>query len=81
MPTCQECKSFFPIEENPERGDCVQRGVDPRQSYYTAREVDADKDASECSSFQKKQVLVHLSKNLQTGLQDSQDYMSCKSVI
>jgi len=30
MPTCQECKNFFPIEENPERGDCVQRGVDPR---------------------------------------------------
>jgi len=54
MPTCQECKNFFPIEENPERGDCVQKGVDPRQSYYTAREVAADMDASECSSFQKK---------------------------
>jgi len=54
MPTCKECKNFFPIEENPERGDCVQRGVDPRQSYYTAMEKAADMDAGECKDFQKR---------------------------
>ncbi|MCP4757007.1 MAG: benzylsuccinate synthase gamma subunit family protein [Proteobacteria bacterium] len=54
MPICEECRSFFPIEESPQRGDCVQREVDPRQSYYTAQEIELSKDAGECSSFQKK---------------------------
>ncbi len=53
MPTCNECKNFFPIEETPERGDCVLREVDPKQSYYTAKELDADTNANDCSSFQK----------------------------
>jgi benzylsuccinate synthase len=54
MAACKECKSFFPLEDNPNRGDCVQRVVDPRQAYYKAKPVDANKDASKCSSFQKK---------------------------
>ena len=54
MPMCQECKNFFPIEENPDRGDCVLKEVDPRQAYHKAREVDAEMDASQCASFQKK---------------------------
>lgn len=54
MPTCKECKSFFPVNENPEQGDCVQRVVDPRQGYYKAKPTKADQDASECGSFQKK---------------------------
>ncbi|MCP4750837.1 MAG: benzylsuccinate synthase gamma subunit family protein [Proteobacteria bacterium] len=54
MPVCNLCRSFFPIEENPERGDCVRREVDPRQAYYTARELDAGADASNCANFQKK---------------------------
>jgi len=54
MPTCQECKNFFPLEEDPNKGDCVQRVVDPRQAYYTAQPVSAEQDASNCSSFQKK---------------------------
>jgi len=54
MATCRECKKFFPIPEDPKRGDCVQRVVDPRQSYYKARPVNADRDAASCPSFQKK---------------------------
>lgn len=54
MPTCKECKRFFPLEERPEKGDCVQRVVDPRQAYHKAQPVDADRDASACASFQKK---------------------------
>ena len=53
-PVCNDCKSFFPIEETPERGDCVRREVDPRQAYYTAKELDADTDASSCTNFQKR---------------------------
>lgn len=54
MPTCNECKSFFPIEDQPGKGDCVQKCVDARQTYYTARVVPSDNDASLCDSFQKK---------------------------
>ncbi|MBS3758775.1 MAG: benzylsuccinate synthase gamma subunit family protein [Desulfobacterales bacterium] len=55
MTTCQECKNFFPLEEDPNRGDCVQRVKDPRQAYYQAKPVNAEDDASACASFQKKQ--------------------------
>ncbi|MFO7965589.1 MAG: benzylsuccinate synthase gamma subunit family protein [Desulfobacterales bacterium] len=54
MPTCKECKSFFPIEEEPGKGDCVQKCVDARQTYYSARVVSSEMDASLCDSFQKK---------------------------
>lgn len=54
MATCKDCKCFFITEENPEKGDCVQRVVDPRQAYHKAKPVDADQDASNCSSFRKK---------------------------
>ncbi len=54
MATCKECKNFFVFEDNPEKGDCVQRVVDPRQAYYKAKPVGADDDASSCGSFQKK---------------------------
>jgi benzylsuccinate synthase len=53
MATCNECKCFFKLEEDPENGDCVQRVVDPRQAYYRARPVEVKKDASSCNSFQK----------------------------
>ena len=54
--SCVECKSFFPLalEDDSEAGDCVRRVVDPRQAYYQAKPVEADKDASSCGSFQKK---------------------------
>jgi len=54
MLTCRECRNFFPLEENPKEGDCVQRVVDPRQAYYKAKPVDADRDASDCPGFQKR---------------------------
>ena len=54
MSTCSECKSFFPREDEPETGDCVQRVVDPRQAYFKSVPVAPDKDASGCESFQKK---------------------------
>jgi hypothetical protein len=54
MPSCIECQSFFPIEDEPGRGDCVKKCVDARQTYYSARVVAEDKDSSQCDSFQKK---------------------------
>ncbi len=53
MATCKECKCFFGQEDGSEKGDCVQRVVDPRQAYYKAKPVEADQDASSCSSFQR----------------------------
>ena len=54
MTTCNECTSFFPLEDDDSTGDCIQRAVDPRQAYYKAKPVDADNDASACSNFNKK---------------------------
>ena len=54
MATCEECKSFFPLEDDPTVGDCVLRVVDPRQAYHKARPVSADDDAAKCTTFQKK---------------------------
>ncbi len=54
MAACNECKRFFPIEEQPEMGDCVMRKEDPRQAFYTARPVAANDDASSCPDFQNK---------------------------
>jgi len=54
MPLCKECKKFFPVKEDPNKGDCVQRVVDPRQAYYKAKPIEAAMDASSCSSFEKK---------------------------
>ena len=48
MPFCKECKKFFPIKGDPKNGDCVERVVDPRQAYYKAKPVVAEKDASSC---------------------------------
>jgi benzylsuccinate synthase len=54
MATCNECKQYFLMDENPDRGDCVQRVVDPRQAYYKAKPVEADREAGDCPDFQKK---------------------------
>jgi benzylsuccinate synthase len=53
MAACKDCKCFFAFEDDAEKGDCVQRVVDPRQAYYRAKPVEADQDASDCSSFQR----------------------------
>lgn len=52
--TCNECQQYFPMDEDPDRGDCVRRVVDPRQAYHTAKPVDADRGAGDCPDFQKK---------------------------
>ncbi|MDQ7783997.1 MAG: benzylsuccinate synthase gamma subunit family protein [Desulfomonilaceae bacterium] len=54
MATCKDCKGFFAREDDQDRGDCVMRVTDPRQAYYKAVPVEADKDASKCSSFRKR---------------------------
>lgn len=54
MPSCKECKKFFPIPGDQKRGDCVQRVVDPRQAYYKAKPVNAEQEAGACASFEKK---------------------------
>jgi len=54
MPTCEECKNFFPLDDDPTIGDCVTRVVDPRQAYHTAKPTEIDTDASGCATFQKK---------------------------
>jgi benzylsuccinate synthase len=54
MATCSECKQFFQMDENPDKGDCVRRVVDPRQAYYKAKPVDADKEAGGCPDFRRK---------------------------
>ena len=54
MTTCNECKNFFPLEDDPSQGDCVQRVVDPRQAYYKAKPVVSDNEASKCDQFNKK---------------------------
>jgi len=54
MATCKDCKSFFPLEEDSAKGDCVKRVVDPRQAYYQSKPVHAEDNVASCSSFQKK---------------------------
>ena len=64
MPSCKECKNYFPIPEDDlsegqqaksnEWGDCVLRGRDARQEYWMSKPVMGEMDASQCSSFQKK---------------------------
>ncbi len=54
MATCKECKCFFSRQEDENQGDCVRREQDPRQAFYQAKPVTADRDASACPDFQKK---------------------------
>ncbi len=54
MATCKECKWFFPLKEDPSKGDCVTRVVDPRCAYWKAKPKNAGDDASKCGNFQVK---------------------------
>ena len=54
MTICSECKNFFATEDDPLKGNCVQRVVDPRQSYYKSAPVNAGDDSSKCEAFLKK---------------------------
>jgi len=51
MPTCDECKSFFPMEEDPLKGDCVTREDDGRVQYWMGRPTTAFTEARECPRF------------------------------
>ena len=54
MAVCEECKWFFPLEDDPTEGDCVTRVVDPRCAYWTARPKQAMDEAGGCSNYQSK---------------------------
>ncbi len=53
MASCGECNKFISWDDDSERGDCVQRVVDPRQGYFKARPVEARNDAGACPDFEK----------------------------
>jgi len=50
--SCGECKWFFPLDEDPNRGDCVQREGDEKSEYYTAKPCGTE-DAA-CEKYEKK---------------------------
>ena len=52
--TCAECKNFFALEDDPTKGDCVLRVVDPKCAYWKAKPQMSDMDASGCGDFQSK---------------------------
>jgi benzylsuccinate synthase len=54
MPICEECKWFFPLEDDPTQGDCVTRVVDPRCAYWTAKPRKSEDNAEGCANFQTK---------------------------
>ncbi len=50
--SCGDCKWFFPLEEDPNRGDCVQRESDGKSEYYTAK-PHSDDDAA-CEKYEAR---------------------------
>ncbi|MBI5843127.1 MAG: benzylsuccinate synthase gamma subunit family protein [Deltaproteobacteria bacterium] len=46
----KESKNFFPHQDNPNRGDYVERVVDPRQAYYKVKPVNAEDEVPESAS-------------------------------
>ena len=54
MATCEECKSFFPLEEDPLKGDCVTREDDGRSQYWMARPTEALMEVGECPRYISK---------------------------
>ena len=53
MASCEECGNFFALGDDPRRGDCVQRVVDARQTYFKSKPVEAKDDAGACPEFRK----------------------------
>ena len=54
MPQCEECQNYFAREDEEGIGDCVTRVIDPRQAYWRSKPVEADEEAEQCATFQKK---------------------------
>ena len=50
----KDAKNFFPYPDDSSRGEYIVRVVDPKQSYYSAKPVNAEDDASNEPDFQKK---------------------------
>jgi hypothetical protein len=51
MPSCEECKGFFPLPDDPTRGDCVTREKDERCEYWQSRPTEAMMDVGDCPRF------------------------------
>ncbi|MBU3916438.1 benzylsuccinate synthase gamma subunit family protein [bacterium] len=54
MAECNECKHFFPLEEDKSKGDCVRRQTDERQAYFFSKPVDTAVTAASCTSFMEE---------------------------
>jgi len=54
MLVCKDCKSFFPYDDQAQKGDCVRKVTDAKQTYFTSKPTDAGHDASQCKFMQKK---------------------------
>ncbi len=54
MATCNDCKWFFPLEDDPSRGDCVRRESDGKSEYWTAKPRSAQEGGESCASFEAK---------------------------
>lgn len=50
--SCADCKWFFPLEDDPSRGDCVRRESDGKSDYYTAKPHNANDP--DCENYEKK---------------------------
>ncbi len=52
MVTCKDCKMFMGLEEDTNKGECVQEELDPRGGkFWSSRPVKADLDSSKCPQF------------------------------
>jgi hypothetical protein len=51
MPTCDECKGFFPLDEDPLKGDCVTREDDGKVQFWMSRPTTAFQEAEGCPRF------------------------------
>jgi len=59
MPTCNDCKAYYPIPKEDMDyeegvGDCVSQTTDRKGTFWTAKKVKGDMDASKCPGFKKK---------------------------
>jgi len=54
MAKCGDCKWFFPLEDDPTRGDCVRRESDEQSEYWTAKPMGAEQSSEECAGYKSK---------------------------
>jgi len=51
MAACEECKSFFPLPDDPTKGDCVTREKDERCEYWMSRPTQSSMDVGDCPRY------------------------------